>query len=93
MMKCIIRYSLSLIIVISIAGFSSYFIAKSRAIDIATTFDGSLSPLRGDLALFGEESLAPCWIFKAEYSNAMTGATFDVYISFWGKVLKQPSDK
>jgi hypothetical protein len=90
-MKRIIIYILIFIIMISIFGISSFYIAKNRANDIALTFKGPLSPLKGELVLFGDDPIFPCWVFSGEYSNAITGAKFDVYVSFLGKVLKQPN--
>ena len=69
---------------------ASYLIAKNKADMVAQSFLGNLSPMSAQLALFGGPELTPCWIFRAEYYDLMTGATFDVYVSLLGKVLKVP---
>jgi hypothetical protein len=80
-----------LLFIISTMGlFASYITAREQAEKVAQSFPGSLSPLRTQLALFGAPELTPCWVFRAEYADAMTGATFDVYVSLLGSVLKIP---
>jgi len=69
---------------------ASYLIAKEKADMVAKSFPGNLSPMSAQLALFGAPELTPCWVFRAEYYDLMTGATFDVYISLLGKVTKVP---
>ena len=80
------------LLIFSIAGgcFISYAISKGRAQQVAKSFPGALSPLNVHLVLFGDPELTPCWVFTAEYDNVYTGATFDVYVSFFGRVLKIP---
>jgi hypothetical protein len=79
-----------LILLIAGGSFISYAISKGRAQQVAESFSGPLSPLNTHLVLFGDPELTPCWVFIAEYENVITGATFDVYVSFFGKVLKIP---
>jgi hypothetical protein len=80
------------LIILLIAGssFFSYAISKGRAQKVAESFPGSLSSMRTHLALYGVPELTPCWVFSAEYEDVLTGATFDVYVSLLGKVLKIP---
>lgn len=81
-----------LIIFITFTGgvFASYTIAKKQAKLVAQSFPGNLSPLNTQLYLYGDPDLKPCWIFRAEYVDVMTGATFDVSVSFSGSVLEIP---
>ena len=89
-MKRTIVYCILFVAIVFSTGLSSYLVAKNRAYNVAIAFEGSLSPLKGQLVIFGGDPLAPCWVFRGEYSNVMTGATFDVYVSFFGEVLKKP---
>jgi len=86
------KLTVGCLLILSIAGgsFISYAISKGRAEQVAESFPGTLSPLNTHLVLYGDPELTPCWVFSAEYDNAYTGATFDVYVSFFGKVLKIP---
>lgn len=68
----------------------SYTISKEQAEKVAQSFPGKLSPMTARLALYGVPELTPCWVFRAEYEGEMTGATFDVYLSLLGRVLKIP---
>ena len=79
-----------MVAIVFTTGLSSYLVAKNSANNVALAYEGSLSPLKGQLVLFGDDPLTPCWVFRAEYGNVITGATFDVYVSFFGKVLKKP---
>ena len=47
----------------------------------------SISSLRGHFLLF-LRGKGPCWLFSGTYLDALTGATFDVYVSLLGKVFK-----
>ena len=89
-MKAIIACCL-LILILAGGSFLSYSISKERAQKVAQSFPGPLSPLNTQLALYGVPELTPCWVFRAEYEDAITGSTFDVYVSLFGKVLKIPS--
>ena len=68
---------------------ASFLIAKKSADRVAFEFEVALSPLESRLILFGDDPWTPCWVFRWEYTNLITGATFDVYVSFTGKVLMQ----
>ena len=89
-MKRVIIYCVLLVAIVFTAGSISYFKAKTQADNVALAYQGPLSPLKGHLVIFGDYPLFPCWVFTGEYSNMMTGATFDVYVSFWGEVLQKP---
>ena len=80
------------VVIILIGSFSlSYINAKEKANLVAKTFTGNLSPFTTQLFILGgNTNLPPCWIFRAEYYDLITGATFDVYVSIFGKVLKVP---
>lgn len=91
-MKRTIIYCILFVAIVFSTGLSSFLVAKNRADNVAIAFEGSLSPLKGQLVIFGDDPLFPCWVFRGEYSNVMTGATFDVYVSFFGKVLKKPGE-
>lgn len=79
-----------MISIIAVVIFSSYLIAKQQAQKVAQSHPSSLSDFSTQLALFGSPELTPCWVFSADYAELMTGCTFDVYVSFYGKVLKVP---
>ena len=64
--------------------------AQVKANKIRDTFVGNLSELKGSLVLFESEKFRPYWGFNAEYTDIMTGATFDIDISIFGKVIRQP---
>jgi hypothetical protein len=68
----------------------SYVVAKTKAHKVAAQFAGDLSPLKGRLVLFVDGNFVPLWIFRAEYEQALTGATFDVYVSLCGTELQPP---
>jgi len=68
----------------------SYSVSKSRAETIAQNYRVPISPLEGRLIIFMDSKLKPCWIFVGEYEGAISGATFDVYMSFFGEVLNAP---
>ena len=69
---------------------ASFMDAQNKAKKIENSFEGNLSPLRGSLILFKNGRLRPSWLFSAEYSDLMTGARFDINISIFGKVIRQP---
>jgi len=89
-MKKIIILFLIIFIIIGILLFLSYSIAKGRAEEVAKRFPGNLSPLKSHLVLSIGNDFKPCWIFQAEYNDLLTGSTFDVYITLFGKVFKKP---
>lgn len=68
----------------------SYSVSKRRAQAIAEFSKGPISPLKGQLVLFIGDDFVPCWIFRGEYNDVMTGATFDVFVSLFGNVLIIP---
>lgn len=71
--------------------FTSYSIAMKQAEKVANTYPGRLSKFSTNLILFGTPNpKPPFWYCRAEYSDAITGATFDVYVSLTGKVIKIP---
>lgn len=69
---------------------SSYFYSFKKAEKIKDTYEGSLSPLHGRLIIFRNDKIKPQWVFSAEYEKLITGATFDINISLFGKVIQQP---
>ena len=79
-----------MITAIIIGGSSSFYISKNNASEIASKSDASLTPLDGQLILFQNDKFSPCWVFRWEYSDKMTGATFDVYTTLMGNVFKSP---
>ena len=83
---CILIFCLILIGSIAV----SYLNAKVKADRVAKSFPGQLSSMSAQLAISGNTDLTPCWVFRTEYSDLTTGATFDVYISLLGNVLKIP---
>lgn len=66
----------------------SYSVSRVRAEAIARPYAKSISPLRGQLILFIDNQFNPCWLFRAKYNEALTGATFDVYMSIFGTQIK-----
>ena len=81
-----------LILVIVVAGvFLSYSVSKEQAEEVAQRHQGSVSPLKGQLVLFIGDDFSPCWVFRGEYEDALTGATFDVYVSVFGRIIRAPS--
>ena len=46
--------------------------------------------MKGHLILFVDGEFDPCWIFMGEHQTALTGGTFDVYVSLFGKVIDTP---
>ena len=79
-----------MILLIALGVFSSYSVSKGRAERIAQASKMPISPLKGGLIVLVDDEFLPCWVFRGEYENAMTGATFDVYVSLFGRVLKGP---
>jgi hypothetical protein len=69
----------------------SFFNAQRKAVNITNNFEDSLSSLKGRLILFENKALKPQWLFSAEYNEIITGTTFDIQISMFGKVTKQPA--
>ena len=78
------------LLLISLGVFLSYSVSKERAERIAHESKIPISPLKGKLIVFIDNEFLPCWVFRGEHENAMTGATFDVYVSLFGRVLKGP---
>jgi hypothetical protein len=70
------------------AGLFSYAKSKGQANRAARSFTGQLSPMKTQLALYGDPEVAPCWIFRAEYKGPNSDGTFYVYVSLLGKVKK-----
>jgi len=70
--------------------FASYSVAIRQAKKVEQSFSGNLSPLGTRLIPFGIPGITPCWVVRSEYSDLYTGATFDVYVSLFGKVLRVP---
>jgi hypothetical protein len=69
----------------------SFLISQNTAEKIRKNLNNEVSHLKGQLVLFQNDSFNPCWVFRGEYALVMTGATFDVYVSLTGDVLKVPS--
>ena len=81
-----------ILVFILVGGFSlSYSTSKRRAETIALGSKAPISPLEGQLVLFIGDDFIPCWVFRGEYKYAITGATFDVYVSIFGRVFKKPT--
>ena len=81
-----------IIILLIISGglFFSYSIAIKSAKKVEQSFKGNLSPLGTRFIPYGIPEITPCWVVRSEYSDLYTGATFDVYVSLSGKVLRVP---
>ena len=75
------------IIIFVLLAFSSYLKSKEQAEMIAQECPLAVSPMRGQLILFMNGDFKPCWMFRGEYKEQITGATFDVYVSIFTKVL------
>lgn len=90
-MKKVILCFFILFAIVAGGSLLSYSASKSRAEIIAQNFRVPISPLEGHLVLFIDNEFSPCWIFIGEFESAITGATFDVYVSLFGKVLKVPA--
>lgn len=70
---------------------SSFLVAKRSAEKIGESNAGEVSQLKGHLIIFHDNKfVAPYWLFKGEYANLMTGATFDVSVSLLGNVQTVP---
>ena len=69
---------------------SSFLISKRSAEKVAERYAGEIGPLKGHPILFTGDKFTPCWWFRGEYVNLMTGSTFDVYVSFLGNVQTGP---
>lgn len=79
---------------IVIAGiFISYSISKTRTENIMLNYHMPISSLKSQLVIFMGDEFSPCWIFRGEYENAITGATFDVYVSLFGNVISFPESR
>jgi hypothetical protein len=90
-MKKIILYSILFFAVVLAGLGTSYLIAKRSAEKIRESYAGEVSQLKGHLIIFHANKLvAPYWVFRGEYANLMTGATFDVYVSLLGNVQTVP---
>lgn len=85
-MKKIIVSSVILILLLTIAICFSYVIAKNQAYYVAQDYQEQMSPLKGNLILFIDDTFSPCWIFRGEHKELLTG-TFDVYVTFFGNVI------
>ncbi|GBC59963.1 hypothetical protein DENIS_0905 [Desulfonema ishimotonii] len=90
-MKKIIILYLLLIIIGGIL--ISYSVSKERAENIVRNYEEPISPLKGQLIIFIGDKFSPCWLFRGEHKHALTGATFDVYVSMSGRVFKIPPKK
>ena len=78
----------SLCLMFAFTGGLSYAISKGRAERFAQRYSTiSLSPLKGQLVFFIDGNFKPCWLFRGEYMDALTGAIFDIYVSFLGTVI------
>lgn len=72
-------------------GWQSLTLSRKNAEQIADSFKGNISPLRAQFVLVKDDKICvPYWIFRGEYEDLITGASFDVEISLFGKVLKKP---
>lgn len=89
-MKKYIIYFICLFFLILGGAFLSYSKALKSAKNISQYDSEQISPLKGNLILFINDEFSPCWIFRGEYKYLMTGATFDVHVSLFGHVFKEP---
>ncbi len=89
-MKKIVKYAIIFFIIICCTGSISYYLARKNAKSIVKG-NTNLSSLRGNLVLYIDNKLKPCWLFKAEHNFILTGGTFDIYVSFMGKIIKIPN--
>ena len=89
-MKKILLFCGSFLLIVIVGLLISYFIAKHSAEKITHEYKYSISPLKGQLVLFIDDSFSPCWVFRGEYENALTGVTFDVFVSIFGKIILVP---
>jgi hypothetical protein len=89
MKKAIIAVSLAALIIV-LGAILSYSVSKVHANRIVRESKMPVSPLKGRLIVFIDDEFLPCWLFRGEFENAMTGATFDVHVSLFGRVLKSP---
>jgi hypothetical protein len=89
-MRKLVAIILLLLITLAAATYASYSIAERQAEKVAQSYPGPLSPLKAQLALYGIPGPTPCWVFRAEYSDAITGAMFEVYVSLLGNIIKIP---
>lgn len=69
--------------------FFSYTISKSRAEELSSVQGVEISPVKGRLLLFVGDEFNPCWLFSGENEKALTGATFDVRVSFFGRIIEE----
>ncbi len=82
-----IAYCIGLVVIIIIAGiYYSYSIAKTIAEKNVQNYHGAISPLKSQFVLFIDNELNPCWVFRSEYNDALTGATYDVYVTLFGSL-------
>ena len=92
-MKKLIACCLLLFLIVG-GGCLSYSISKKHAEavrdDYQRDYHLSISPLKGHLMLGIDGKLSPFWFFNGEYLDAITGCTFDVYVSLFGKIFKTP---
>ncbi len=87
----IIKLAILMLLIVIILSFSSFFYSKSVASKAANLYGEKLSFVASNLVLFGGDPYAPSWVYRWEYNNIMTGATFDVYVSFFGNIKYQSS--
>ena len=85
-MKRIILYSILFLAIVSAGLGLSFLLAKRSAEKIRESYRDEVSQLKSYLVIFHDNKFAPYWLFKGEYANLMTGATFDVYVSLLGNV-------
>lgn len=91
-MKKLITYFTIFTLIILACSFGSFWFSKNKAEAIRNNFGNEVSEFKWQLILFQNASFSPCWVFRGEYADVITGATFDVYTSLAGKVLKAPKN-
>jgi len=75
---------------VAIGAFLSYTTSKEKAAELARNQSVQISPLKGNLVLIIGDKFSPCWLFRGENEKALSGATFDVYVSLFGRVINTP---
>ena len=90
-MKKIIIFCCLLFLIVLGADFLSYAGSKERAESVEPYYRALNSQLMGQLILFIGDVFSPYRISIGEHKYVLTGVTFDVYVSLFGRVLNDPS--
>lgn len=72
-----------------LTGYVSFSISRKQANLVAERYRDIISPLKGELVLFIDGDFRPCWVFRGEPKELLSGSTYDVYVSLTGKIIQE----